>query len=210
MTQAQPATPPIDSGHVIRAVSESLRRLIRSEVSELRAESAVVFESPAEIDSQGENKLSLYLYQMAVNPYLRNLPGTLTRQAGRGPGPVSLRAVPPPLVVNLVYIMVPYAKSAELELVLADKLAGLFHDVGALAGPLLDPVLRATGNTTLSIVPEPMTMDSVRNLWAAFPGKPYKLTQVYLVSPVRIPAGRDASADMTTDATLQAREVRHG
>jgi hypothetical protein len=72
--------PTSDGGQVLRSVSESLRRLIRHHIPELQAESAVVFDSPGEIDSQDETRLSLYLYQTEVNPYLRNLAPSLTRQ----------------------------------------------------------------------------------------------------------------------------------
>ena len=61
------ASSSVDSGQVLRCVSESLRNLIRAHISELSSESAVVFESPADIDSQGETKLSLFLYQLEIN-----------------------------------------------------------------------------------------------------------------------------------------------
>jgi hypothetical protein len=62
---AADAAPPTltdpDSDQVIRSVSESLRRLICRHISELRAEASVVFESPADIDIQGDTRLSLSL-----------------------------------------------------------------------------------------------------------------------------------------------------
>jgi hypothetical protein len=173
-----------DSAHVIRAVSESLRSLIRSHIPALAPESAVVFDSPAEIEADGETRLSLYLYQAETNVYLRNLPPVLQRGAS------SMQLTPPPLVVDLMYLMVPYAKSAELELVLLDQLVQLLHDYPALQGEWLHPVLRQTGNEPIPITPDAVSIDTLRHIWAGFPNKAYKVTKVYLLSPVRIPSVR--------------------
>ncbi|MFC5743237.1 DUF4255 domain-containing protein [Dyella tabacisoli] len=197
-----------DSSQVIRWVSESLRKLVREHIPLLSAESAVVFESPAEIEAVGENKLSLYLYQIEHNVWLRNLPPTLSHRQPVSAGPNTLQVTPAPLVVDLVYMMVPYAKSAELELVLADELLRLFHDVAALEGPLLHPGLQQTGNQCIDIVPRDSSIEALRELWAGFGGKPYKLTKLYLLSPVRIPSGRPFDTDMVTQTELSIVNTR--
>jgi hypothetical protein len=193
---------PIDSGQVIRYVSESLRAVIRAHIPEFAAESAVVFDSPADIDSQGESTLSLYLYQLESNPTLRNLPPALTRHAGPPDRPASLQLAAAPLVVDLSYMMVCYAKSAELELVLIDKLVRLFHDIGALTGALLHPLLRQAGNQSIAIVPVFNSLDAVRHIWSGFPHKAFKLTKLYTLSPVRIPSGISTPVDLVTEASV--------
>ena len=121
-----------------------------------------------------------------------------------GTGPVRALAShnpvssPAPLVVDLLYLMVPYARSAELELVLVDQLVRLFHDVAQLSGEWLDPVLKRSGNDNIAIVPDSGSIDTLRNIWAGFPNKTYKLTKLYTLSPVRIPSGLDLQADMVT------------
>ncbi|RKP46839.1 DUF4255 domain-containing protein [Trinickia fusca] len=199
--------PDIDGGQVLRAVSESLRRMIRHHIPELEPESAVVFDSPGEIESQDETKLSLYLYQTEINPYLRNSPPALTRRAATHLEGTALVVVPPPLVVDLIYLMVPYARSAELELVLVDKLIQLFHDVGAISGEWLSPVLKTSGNDAIQIVPEYDTSERLRNIWAGFPNKTYKLTKLYTVSPVRIPAAFAMRTDMITQTHSTYRDM---
>ncbi len=194
----------MDTGQVLRCVSESLRTLIRDHIPELQPESAVVFDSPAEISSQGETKLSLYLYQLDINPYLRNLPPQITRFAGASRTPASLRVIAPPLVADLLYMLVPYARSAELELVLIEKLVGLFHDIPQLAGPGLHPVLKQSGNAMIPIIPTACTPERLHNIWSGFPGKPYKFTRLYTVSPVRIPSGTVWQSDMVTEGELTA------
>lgn len=177
------------SGQVLRWVSESLRALICQHIPELSAEASVVFESPAEIDTQGQNKLSLFLYQIEQNPWLRNAPPSMDRTSESSGGPNALAVTPAPMTVDLIYMMVPYAKTAELELVITDKLIRLFHNVGWLQGPLLHKGLEQAGNSHIQIVPREASFDMLRDMWAGFPGKPYKFTKLYMLSPVRIPTG---------------------
>lgn len=191
-----------EDGQIVRHVSLALGRLVRHHIKELQAESAVVFDSPAGIDNHEETKLSLYLYQIEHNPWMRNLPPTLSLQQGGGGGAAALSLVPPPLVVDLVYMMVPYGKSSEIELVLADKLVRLFHQVPALEGRWLDPVLRRAGNDCIGIVPYHNSVETLRNLWAGFPGRAYKLTKLYTLSPVRIPAASETGVDMVGTASI--------
>ncbi len=203
---AEAAPPPTnDSGQVVRWVSESLRSLVRNNIPLLSAESAVVFDSPAEIEAVGENKLSLYLYQIEHNVWLRNLPPSLS---GRQLQPPRTQVTPAPMVVDLVYMLVPYAKSAETELVLADQLLRLFHDIPILQGPLLHPGLRQTGNERIDIVPRDNSIEALRDLWAGFSGKSYKLTKLYMLSPVRIPTGRPFETDIVTETELSIVNTR--
>ena len=194
--------PPAKGGDTLVRVSQCLARLIRAHISELSSETAVLFDSPAEIDAHAQTCLSLYLYQIENNPWLLNLPPRLTRRLATPSGVAALVTEAPPLVVDLVYMMVPYGRSAELELVLADKLARLFHNVQALSGEWLDPALVAAGNTAIGIVP---TRDSARlmhDIWNTFPGKAYRLTRLYTLSPVRIPAERRSVAEMSVRSEM--------
>lgn len=200
----------VDSGQVLRCVSESLRSLIRAHIPELSGEAAVVFESPSEIEAHGENKLSLYLYQLEINPYLRNSPPTLTRVGAKDGSPNALQMQAAPLVVDLLYMMVPYARSAELELVLVDKLVRLFHDIPRLHGDWLHPTLRLTGNENIPIVPDFTNFERLHNIWSGFPGKAYKLTKLYTLSPVRIPSGDQIEVDMVRDGEMTAQQRIEG
>lgn len=196
-----------DDGQVILKISQSLARLIRGSIPELQAESAVVFDSPAEMDGHEQNRLSLYLYQIEINPWLRNQPGTLTRRPADGDQPAGLIRRAPALPVDLIYMMVPYGRSSEIELVLINKLVRLFHDVPALEGPLLDPAVRAVGNQAIAIVPQEESQHQMRDLWAGFPGKSYKITRLYRLSPVQLPSTLSAGVGMVehADAHLASR-----
>ncbi|KQN26635.1 hypothetical protein ASE86_11215 [Sphingomonas sp. Leaf33] len=203
--------PPIagsDSGHVLRRVSETIAALIRAAVPELAADDAVSFDSPADLDGQGRSRLSLFLYHIGIDGPQRNQPATLTLAPGADGHPAGLRTVMAPASVSLGYMLVPFARSTELELVIADRLVRLFHVVRALAAPILPADLIDAGNDEIGIRPTPLSIDAQRNLWAIFPGRPYKLTLAYTVSPVVIPADHDRSIDMVVQAILQQRQMR--
>ena len=196
------------SGQVVRWVSESLRSLVCKHIAELSTASSVVFESPAEIDAQGQNKLSLFLYQVEHNPWLRNTPPTLGPVSRAAGSANALAVTPAPMVVDLVYMMVPYAKTAEMELVLADKLMRLFHNIAWLQGPLLHKGLEQTGNSRIQIVPRETSFDLLRDLWAGFPGKSYKFTKLYSLSPVRIPSGPPFEEYMVAEVDMSLVNTR--
>lgn len=196
-----------DSGQVVRWVSESLRSLVREHIPKLSSESAVVFDSPAEIDATGENKLSLYLYQIDHNIWLRNLPPTLSRSQSSASSNKA-QVNPAPMAVDLTYVMVPYGKSADLELVLADELMRLFHNIPVLQGQLLHPGLRQTGNERIDIVPRDCSIELLRDLWATFNGKPYKLTKLYIASPVRIPSRLPFDTDVVVQTEMSLVNTR--
>lgn len=200
-----PAGPePSDQGQVIRHVSQCLSRLIRAHIAELRNETAVVFDSPAEYDNQDETRLSLFLYQVNDNPWLRNLPPTMQYRPGNAGGGAALSQVAPPLVVDLLYVVVPFARTVERELVLIDKLVRVFHAIPALQGRWLDPVLRQAGNESIEIVPTTGSPETLSHIWSNFQGRPYKLTKLYTLSPVRLPVALEYEADMVGHADLEA------
>jgi len=191
-----------NDGKVIWAVSESIKTLIRQQIPELSAEDAVVFESPGQIKAQGENKLSLFLYQILGNPYMKNAPPTINYHNAGHPNPASVTQTPAPYTVDLVYLVVVYAKSAELELILADKVVRVLHQFGELPRSVLNPVLLATQNTYLQIVPDHSSIDTLRNIWSSFPGNEYKLTNLYKVSPVSIPIPAHSEVNLVTSADM--------
>lgn len=187
------------AGTVVRDVSVSLGALIRENVFlETAGDVDVEYFSPSMEDAtrQGRRPLILvYLYSITDNPYLRNSPSTIVRtQTG-----FVRRAAP--VVVDLQYMMVSYAQNVEIELILNDELKRLFADVSVLQGDQLKGALRATGNESLGIVPDNLTLDQVHQLWAGFPQKPVRLSLYYTLTPVRIPRAGEAPADRVLEVT---------
>lgn len=186
---------------VIRDVSETLRKLVRSNVPDLSGANAVTFESPGELSPGATPRLSIYLYQIVRNHTLSAMPPSIAR---RGADFTSIAA---PAAVDLLYMFVPYAKHPETDLILADAIKQLFHDTQTLRGPMLQGSLPKTGNTELDIIPEDMSVDLLRSVWMGFPHKPHRLSFFYIISPVRIPSGVSETVDLVTTAKVDAHSV---
>jgi hypothetical protein len=195
--------PQIDADRVITSVSNALRNFICAYIPQLASEHAVSFDSPAEFDGAGEDRLALYLYQIAINPELRNAPPTLSAEQLDPQSLVSFALTPAPLAVDLLYMVVVYGRSSEYEQKIAGSLVGLLDRCGKIPAEFVvhDSVLVETGNVRLSVVPQPATIHLLRDLWAGFPNKSYHMTKLYTVSPVRLPAPEKVPVDLVVEVS---------
>lgn len=191
---------------IIPRVSKVLAGLVTAEMQlDLLTDWSVTFESPAEFDQSGGGpRLSLYLYLIELNTTLRELSGTVMQPAASAarqtqPGP-TVGWVPPPIVVDLHYMIVPYSHSAELELEISDCLVRALDRCGAIPDRYLDDELRKSGNNDMRVIPQFASINTLRDLWSCFPQKMFRLTRLYTVSPVRIPVG--APTDVASVATV--------
>lgn len=181
-------TPPSDPQEVVISVSHALRRFICACVPLLAADSSVTFESPAQIDQSNANLLSLCLYQLELNPAMRNAPSTLSAEWSDPRSLASLVETPAPLAVDLLYLVVIYGVSPDFEQMIASSVAGLLDRCGRIPSNFISQSLIDSGNSVLNVIPQPATIHMLRDLWAGFPNKAYHLTKLYMVSPVRLPA----------------------
>lgn len=146
-----------------------------------------MFDSPAAWEGSNENRLSLYLYQIEINPELRNAPPTLSADQS-SPNLASLALTPAPLAVDLLYMLVVFGQSYDYEQMIAGSVVSLLDRCGCIPSDFITQPLRDSGNAKLAVIPQPATIHMLRDLWAGFPNKPYHLTKLYTVSPVRLPA----------------------
>ncbi|TFG89790.1 MAG: DUF4255 domain-containing protein, partial [Candidatus Atribacteria bacterium] len=129
---------------VILDIADSLRTVIQKRISELPDENAIVLDSPDDIESNSNTRLSIFLYQVVENSYLRNVePEYIGRDQMRHP----------PLLVDLHYLFTPYAKNRETELIILEKLMQVLHDNPVLKNELLKGSLKESGNAEIRIVP---------------------------------------------------------
>ncbi len=169
----------VESRTVIRDVSASLKALIKANVPELNDDSYISFGSPSDIDSANIN-LSMCLYYLTESPSMRNS----EKEALTG----TEQFYNPPAYLDLFYLMTPYAKDRDTELLILGKLFELFHEHAVLSGGDLKGNLIACGNEKIRISYNNLSLQDIKQLWEVFPGKPAKLSLSYLVSPVRIPS----------------------
>lgn len=164
---------------ILRDVSESLRAFLRQNIPELSEEDSIIFDSPAELKTANTTKLSFFLYHIVENSYLRNAEQEFTE---------SNQMKNPPLIIDLFYLITPFAQTRETEYIILERIMRLFHDVCVLKGPMLQGSLEASGNHEIRIVSNPIPLEELNRLWERFHDKPFKLSVSYLLSPVRIPS----------------------
>jgi len=164
---------------VIRDIVNTIKHLLRQNITELDQENAIIFDSPGEIADSTVTRLAAFLYYIQENKYQRNNPPSYHDLAVRQF---------PPLVLDLYFIFVPYAQSREIEFIVMEKLMKTFNDSAVLRGDVLQGNLSETGNDEIRIEPHALNLDDLNKLWSIFPNKAFKLSKTYIITPVRIPS----------------------
>lgn len=155
-------------------------------------DTAIVLLNPTETAKETSNRLSLWLYQITENEFVKNQP------AIRANGPET--AMPPPLALNLFYLLTPFAPSGESDHLLLGKAMRVFYDNAIVL--LRDPVENVAEE--LRIVLSRLTLEELTRVWEAL-REPYRLSVGYLVRVARVDSDRD-----TTHARVLERDERFG
>jgi hypothetical protein len=168
----------------IGMVSESLRALLLDDDvgMQLAPEVPVTLLAP---DETGDSRrINLYLYQVRENPALRNEDW---RPRPGSPGQLA----PPPLSVNLYYLLTAYAPNdAEIGNAAAHALLGeamrVLHENPHLP---VDPAIRSDGladaRERIRIMLHSVDLDELSNVWTTF-NEPFRLSVLYEVSVVQL------------------------
>jgi hypothetical protein len=168
---------PEPTGTIILSLGKALVELLKAHAG--FAEGDIVLRSPIEAEQTG--KISLFLYQVQENPQLRN----------REPEPIGDNGLrPPPLALDLYYLVTPLAQQAETALGHLEAVMLAFYDQPVLKPPLLGPTLVDAGNEAVQVFSHALSLEDTNRLWGIFPNKPYRLSVAYLVTPVQVPSGR--------------------
>lgn len=167
---------------ILRDVGLSLKKLLQQKIPDLSQENSIIFDSPADIEPTASPRLSIFLYQVAEDAYLRN----------SGPEAVnSDKMRPPPLALDLHYLFTPYHQNREIELLILEKLMQVLYDYPVIRGNMLEGSLKESGNDEIRIVANNLKFEDINKLWERFPNKAFKISASYILSPVRIPSGKE-------------------
>lgn len=121
--------------------------------------------------------LSAWLYAIDRNEFLANRP---PERVATG----ELR--PPPIPVDLHYLLTPITDDAETEQLIMGKLLQVLHDHPVIPVDPARPELR----DELRISLEPLDLESVTRVWNALE-ESYQLSASYLVQVVRVDSGEE-------------------
>jgi hypothetical protein len=169
---------------VLAAVSDGLRQILWEAFDAdpvirpiVGSESAIIFANPTETARDSGNRLSLWLYQITENEFIKNQP----MRRGNGHDTTQF----PPLALNLFYLVTPFAPSGEADHLLLGKTMQTLYDNATL-------LLRDSASDIaeeLRIVFCRLTMEELTRMWEAL-REPYRLSVCYQVRVTRIASER--------------------
>jgi hypothetical protein len=107
----------MSSDLVLQRTSVALREILWTEIEPIAAmrdlfqsRQGISFTNPKETHRDNSLKLSLWLYQVTENEFLKNQPPTRPRNGN------PLQEAKTPLALNLYYLVTPFMLTAELDL----------------------------------------------------------------------------------------------
>jgi hypothetical protein len=163
----------------IGKVSESLRNLL---IGEMNLSNAVQVTILAPDEHGSNQRINLFLYKVQENPYLKNMDWQIK------PG-ISNILVPPPLSLNLFYLMTSYAPNdtqtgnSSAHEILGEAMR-VFYENPIVPGPYLDYELQDS-REQVKIMNCPLDMDELSRVWSTFT-QPFRLSVLYEISLVQL------------------------
>lgn len=165
----------------IGLVSESLRNLL---VGEMQLSPTVEVTVLAPDEGGGNRRINLFLYQVQENPTFKNMDWQLK------PGTANV-LIPPPLSLNLFYLMTPYAQNdqqtgnATAHAILGEAMRVFYEN------PIVPQEYLADGlddaREQIQIIQNTLDMEELARVWSTFT-QPFRLSILYQISVVQIDA----------------------
>lgn len=191
---------------VIADVGETLVDLLKENMQDLITPASIILSSPGEIEAHDYPRLSLFLYQVVENAYLKN-------QEMQALNSDTLAY--PPLTLDLYYLLTTYG-SAQISdrtdrALEAHKILGramrMLYDNAILRGSLLRGSLAGT-NEELRLTLHPLSLEDTNRLWSSFPDEPYRLSVCYVVTPVKIDTTRRMEVRRTIERDIGYYQIK--
>ena len=128
--------------------------------------------SPTETAQQQSDRLSVFLYQITEDPYLKNRPPVSTDSVSR------MR--PPPMALRFHYLLTPFGPSPQANALIVGKILETLYDNSTLQ--ISDPISEQTEN--VRIVFETLSIEELGRVWEAL-NEPYRMSLAY---QLRVPS----------------------
>jgi hypothetical protein len=169
------------SGYLaINTVSRSLRRILATAYdadpmvnSLVGGETGIVFSNPTETAQDPSHHLSMWLYRITENEFMKNMPAPAEAD------PRHRRNSP--LALDLSYLITPFTSSGENDQVLMGKTMQVLHDNASIY--VRDPLNLVVDEVRVILCRLPL--EEVTRIWEALQ-EPYRLSVCYLVRVIRI------------------------
>lgn len=163
----------------IGLVGESLKSLLEAEM-QLTPTADVTLLAPD--DNQGNRRINLFLYKVQESPFQRNMDWQVAMEDPS-------RLGPPPLSLNLFYLMTPYAPNdsdtgqTNAHAILGEAMR-VFHQFPVIPDSHLADGL-SEAREEVKITASELDLDELSKVWSTF-SEPFRLTVPYEVSVVLI------------------------
>jgi Pvc16 N-terminal domain len=137
------------------------------------SEDRISLESPADLENNNSVRLSMYLYRILENPYMKN------RFPVEGTGG-KLRK--PPLTLDLYYLLTPLVGSPREQQIVLGKSMQILYDRAILQGGDLSDGLGTSGEE-IRLVLNPVSLEELTRVWQALEIS-YRLSVCYIARVV--------------------------
>jgi hypothetical protein len=161
---------------VIAELGDSLLSVLFSELNAdsqisglIDSEDRISLESPADLENNNSVRLSMYLYRILENPYMKN------RFPVDGTGGKLRKA---PLTLDLYYLLTPLVGTPREQMIVLGKTMQVLYDRPILEGTDLSGSLGTTGEA-IRLVLNPVSLEELTRVWQALE-IPYRLSVCYL------------------------------
>ena len=162
---------------VIAEVGEALVRVLWEEIQLdpqvsllIDNENRISLQSPKELAEDNSVRLSIYLYRVVENPFLKNQ--SMTAVDGR-------RQRVAPLALDLCYLVTPLVGTPREQQIVLGKLMQVFYDRALIVGTDLSPGM-AEADEEVRIVLNPVSLEETTRVWQALEMS-YRLSVCYIV-----------------------------
>lgn len=162
---------------VIAEVGEALVRVLWEEIQLdpqvsllIDNENRISLQSPKDLAEDNSVRLSIYLYRVVENPFLKNQ----AMQTGEG-----RRRRVAPLALDLCYLITPLVGTPREQQIVLGKLMQVFFDRALVVGTDLSPGM-AEADEDVRIVLNPVSLEETTRVWQALEMS-YRLSVCYVV-----------------------------
>lgn len=161
---------------IIAELGDSLVSLLFSELNAdpqlsalIDSEDRISLESPADLESNNSVRLSIYLYRIVEDPYVKN------RFPLEGRGGTQRK---PPLTLDLYYLITPLVGTPREQQIVLGKTMQVLYDRAILEGPDLEGSLGQSGEE-IRVILNSVSLEELTRVWQALEN-PYRLSVCYI------------------------------
>lgn len=172
----------MSSDLVLQRTSFALRDILWAEIQPLapmrnifQSAQAIAFTNPKDTHHDNSLKLSLWLYQVTENEFLKNQPPARPRNGN------PFQETKTPLALNLYYLVTPFTLTAEQDLQVLGFVMRVFYDNPTIY--INDPQDRVFEELRLILCR--LNLEELTRIWEALQ-EPYRLSVCYKVTVARI------------------------